>query len=167
MCFSGASALAGRLSLIQATIMSTIRAHPAAAARKSSRKVTPKPRARPATAGPTTTPRFMATRLMLNASWRRSGTTRSAIMALLAVWNRGQPNALSTATSTATCHTSVTNANPTNHTTPMKTARRMTSRRPMRSVSWPPRNCSGITAAGTRPKTTPTSVIEAPTTRCR
>ena len=89
--------------------MSTIiTAQPAAAARNSWRKLTPQPRARPAAAGPMTTPTFMATRFTLNASERWSAGRRSAIMALLAVWNSGQPKALSSATRIATCHTAVT-----------------------------------------------------------
>ena len=81
---------------------------------------------------------------------------------MLAVWKSGQPNALSTATSSATCHSSVTNAKPTNHTTPTSTDSMMMTRRPSLSVSCPPQNCTGITASGTRPKTTPIIVIDVP-----
>ena len=160
-------ALAGRLSRIVKNMIATISAQPAAAARNSSRKVTPKPSASPAAAGPTTTPRFIATRLTLNASCRFSGGSRSAIMALLAVWNSGHPSELSTATSRATCHTSVTNAKPTNQTTPMLTESMITQRRPRRSVRCPPQNCMGITATGTRPKTTPIIDMDTPSSRCR
>ncbi len=38
----------------------------------------------------------------------------------------------------------------------------MTTRRPSRSVSWPPQNCTGMTTNGTSPKTTPIMVIEVP-----
>ncbi len=111
-----------------------------------------------------TTPRFIATRFTLKASWRRAAGIRSAIIAPLAVWNSGQPRELSTATSTATIQMRVTKAKPTNHTTPMLTARRITHRLPSRSVSWPPHSCIGMTRNGTRPKTTPTTVIDAPST---
>ena len=97
---------------------------------------------------------------MPKPSWRFSAGSRSAIIALLAVWKSGQPNALSSATSAATCHNSVMKANPTNHTTPIDTDSMMTLRRPSRSVSCPPQNCTGITASGTRPNTTPIMVIE-------
>ena len=97
-----------------------------------------------------------------NPSCRRSGGSRSAIIALLAVWNSGQPKALSTATSRATCHSSVTKAKPTNQTTPTSTDSMMTMRRPSLSVRCPPQNCTGITASGTRPKTTPIMVIDVP-----
>ncbi len=147
--------------------MTIVARHPMAADRNSSRKLAPQASASAATAGPMTTPRFIATRLMLNASWRCSGATMSAIIALLAVWNSGQPKALSTATRTATSHTVFTKAKPTNHTTPMKRERMSTRRRPMRSVRRPPQNCTGITRNGTRPKTTPTIVIDAPTNLCR
>ena len=95
-----------------------------------------------------------------NPSCRFSGGRRSAIIALLAVWKSGQPKALSRATSAATCHSRVTKAKPTNQTTPISTDSMMTLRRPSRSVSCPPQNWTGITASGTRPKTTPIIVIE-------
>ena len=104
---------------------------------------------------------------MLKPSCRLSGGRRSAIIALLAVWKSGQPNALSTATSGATCQRSVTKAKPTNQTTPTLTEAMITGRRPRRSVRCPPQNCMGITATGTRPKTTPTIDMEAPSSLCR
>ena len=102
----------------------------------------------------------MAARVTPNPSCRFSAGRRSAIIALLAVWKSGQPNALSRATSAATCQSSVTNAKPTNQTTPTSTDSMMTTRRPSLSVRCPPQNCTGITASGTRPKTTPIIVIE-------
>ncbi len=81
---------------------------------------------------------------------------------MLAVWKSGQPNALSSATSAATCQSSVTKAKPTNQTTPTSTETMMITRRPSLSVSCPPQNWTGITASGTRPKTTPIIVIDVP-----
>ena len=59
------TALAGRLSRIQTAEMIIVARHPTAAAMKSSRKLAPQASASAASAGPMTTPRFMATRLML------------------------------------------------------------------------------------------------------
>ena len=87
-------------------------------------------------------------------------------MALLAVWKSGQPIELSTATSSAICQISRTKAKPTNHNTPEQDARMIIARRPNRSVIFPPRNWSGIIAAGTRPKTIPIQVIDTPSSRC-
>ena len=97
---------------------------------------------------------------MPNPSCRCSGGRRSAIIALLAVWKSGQPNALSSATRAATCQSSLMKAKPTNQTTPTSTDSMMTLRRPSLSVSCPPQNCTGMTASGTRPKTTPIIVID-------
>ena len=97
---------------------------------------------------------------MPNPSCRFADGRRSAIIALLAVWKSGQPKALSTATRRATCHSSVMKAKPTNQTTPTSTDSMMTLRRPSLSVRCPPQNCTGITASGTSPKTTPIMVID-------
>jgi hypothetical protein len=159
-CRPGWRALSGRVSWMKTAVSTRNDRQPTAAATNSSRNDAPSVSARPPIGGPPTTPTFIAVRSTLKASARCSSGSRSAVIALAAVWNSGQPKAPSMATRIATCQAWWAQAKPRNHTVALTAATSIMLLRPKRSVSVPPSTWNGMTAMVTRPNTTPITVSE-------
>ena len=157
---AGWRALSGRVSRRKTATSTRNDRQPTAAATKSWRRDAPRVNARAPSGGPPTTPTFMAVRSTLKASARCSSGSRSAVMALAAVWNSGQPKAPSMPTRMATCQAWWAAARPTNQIVALTAATIIMLLRPKRSVSVPPSTWKGMTAMVTRPNTAPTTVNE-------